>query len=75
MVDGDTIDVEIGGRNERVRFIGVDTPETKKPNSPVECWGPEAAAFTESLLPLGTLVRIDREASLSTSLVGISLNV
>ena len=40
VVDGDTIDVEIGGRTERVRLIGIDTPETKKPNAPIECYGP-----------------------------------
>jgi len=61
VVDGDTIDVEIGGRTERVRLIGIDTPETKKPNTPIECWGPEASAFTTSLLPEGTEVRIERD--------------
>ena len=61
VIDGDTIDVEIGGRTERVRLTGIDTPETKKPNSPIECWGPEASAFTESLLPVGTVVRIERD--------------
>ena len=61
VVDGDTIDVEIGGRTERVRLTGIDTPETKKPNSPVECWGPEASAYTTSLLPVGTVVRIERD--------------
>jgi len=61
VVDGDTIDVEIGGRHERVRLIGIDTPETKKPNTPIECWGPEASAFTTSLLPEGTEVRIERD--------------
>jgi micrococcal nuclease len=61
VVDGDTIDVEIGGREERVRLIGIDTPETKKPNTPIECWGPEASAFTASLLPEGTEVRIERD--------------
>jgi micrococcal nuclease len=61
VIDGDTIDVEIGGRTERVRLIGIDTPETKKPNSPVECWGPEASAFTTSLLRVGTVVRIERD--------------
>ncbi len=61
VIDGDTIDVEIGGRTERVRLIGIDTPETKKPNSPIECYGPEASAFTASLLPVGTEVRIERD--------------
>ena len=61
VVDGDTIDVEIGGRTERVRLIGVDTPETKRPDTPIECYGPEASAFTTSLLPTGTEVRIERD--------------
>ncbi len=61
MVDGDTIDVEIGGRIERVRLIGIDTPETKKPNSPIECFGPEASEFTATLLPVGAVVRIERD--------------
>ena len=61
VVDGDTIDVEIGGRTERVRLIGIDTPETKKPDRPIECYGPEASEFTTRLLPAGTLVLIERD--------------
>ena len=61
VVDGDTIDVRIGGRNERVRLIGIDTPETKKPNTPIECYGPEASAFTAAILPVGTEVRLERD--------------
>lgn len=61
VVDGDTIDVTIDGAEERVRLIGIDTPETKKPDSPVECFGPEAASFTESLLPDGTRLHLERD--------------
>jgi micrococcal nuclease len=61
VVDGDTIDVSIGGRDERVRLIGIDTPETKKPDSPIECFGPEASAFTAELLPVGTELRVARD--------------
>lgn len=61
VIDGDTVDVIITGREERVRLIGIDTPETKKPNSPIECFGPEAMAFTEALLPIGTPVYIERD--------------
>ena len=61
VVDGDTIDVTINGTKERVRLIGIDTPETKKPNTPVECFGPEASAFTTSLLPEGTLLHLERD--------------
>lgn len=46
VVDGDTL-VLAGG--ERVRLIGVNTPETVKPNWPVEPFGPEASAFTKRL--------------------------
>ncbi len=49
-VDGDTIAVNMDGSIEKVRFIGVDTPETHKPNSPVQCFGEAAAQFTKDLL-------------------------
>lgn len=45
--DGDTITVDMGGTEETIRFIGVDTPETHKPNAPVQCYGPQAAAYTK----------------------------
>ena len=61
VVDGDTVVVEIGGGEETVRLIGVDTPETVKPDSPVECYGPEASALTAELLPEGTVVRLVRD--------------
>lgn len=49
-IDGDTIAVDMNGREETVRMIGVDTPETHKPNTPVQCYGPAAAAFTKNLI-------------------------
>jgi micrococcal nuclease len=61
IVDGDTIDVTIGGRRERVRLIGIDTPETKKPNTPVQCYGPEATAFTKTLLPVDAPLHLERD--------------
>jgi len=61
VIDGDTIDVRIGGREERVRLIGIDTPESVRPDAPVECYGPEASAFTKELLPEGTAVRLERD--------------
>ncbi len=45
-VDGDTLEVALGERREDVRLIGVDTPETVKPGTPVQCFGPQASAFT-----------------------------
>ncbi len=62
LTDGDTISVRIGGRKEKIRLIGIDTPETKKPNTPVQCFGPEASAYTASLVPVGTKVRVERDA-------------
>lgn len=61
VVDGDTIVVRIAGVEERVRLIGIDTPETKKPDTPVQCYGPEASARTADLLPVGTTVRLVRD--------------
>ncbi|MEY4340436.1 MAG: hypothetical protein RLZ14_2286 [Actinomycetota bacterium] len=61
VVDGDTIVAIIDGAEERVRLIGIDTPETKKPDTPVECFGPEASEFTKSLLPKGTPVLLVRD--------------
>ena len=50
VVDGDTIDVDIDGRTERIRMIGVDTPETVDPRKPVQCFGKEASNKTKELL-------------------------
>lgn len=49
-VDGDTIAVNMNGKTEKIRMIGVDTPETHKPNTPVQCYGPAAAAYTKNTL-------------------------
>jgi micrococcal nuclease len=61
VVDGDTIDIAIGGKTERVRLIGINTPETKHPTKGVECYGPEASAYSEQLLPKGTKLRVERD--------------
>ena len=61
VIDGDTVDIDINGRTERVRLIGVNTPETKHPTKPIECFGPEASAYLTQLLPKGTRVRIERD--------------
>ena len=50
VVDGDTIEAQIGDRVEDVRYIGVDTPETVKPDTPVQCFGPQASAFNHRLV-------------------------
>jgi endonuclease YncB( thermonuclease family) len=48
--DGDTISVDMNGKEETVRFIGVDTPETHDPRKPVQCFGMAAADFTKRLI-------------------------
>jgi micrococcal nuclease len=58
VVDGDTVEADIDGREEDVRYIGVDTPESVKPDSPVECFGPEAADFNRKLVE-GETVRLE----------------
>ena len=51
VVDGDTIDVELAdGDDETVRYIGIDTPETVKPGTPVQCGGPRAHEVNERLV-------------------------
>jgi micrococcal nuclease len=50
-VDGDTIEVRLqSGEKEDVRYIGIDTPETVKPDTPVQCFGPEAHRFNSRLV-------------------------
>lgn len=58
VVDGDTVDVrdDVRGRL-RIRLLGIDTPETKKPDYTVGCWGPEASAFAKGTL-LGQRVAV-----------------
>ena len=49
-VDGDTLQLKVNGKTERVRMIGVDTPETHHPKKPVQHYGPEAEQFTRDHL-------------------------
>lgn len=55
VIDGDTL---VLSPNETVRLIGVDTPEIKQPNKPVECFGPVASAFTKAMAE-GKEVRLE----------------
>jgi micrococcal nuclease len=63
VVDGDTVHVTVDGREETVRYIGVDTPESVKPNTPVQCFAKRASAFNHRLVE-GEKVRlvVDAEA-------------
>ncbi len=48
--DGDTIVVKIDGKEDTIRMIGVDTPETHHPKKPVQCFGMAASSFTKNLI-------------------------
>lgn len=61
-IDGDTIAVNMNGRVEEIRFIGVDTPETHKPNTSVQCYGPAAAVYTKQRISsAGNKVRLSSD--------------
>jgi micrococcal nuclease len=49
-IDGDTIEIGVAGKIEKVRLIGVDTPETVDPRKPVEFFGNEASEFAGKLV-------------------------
>lgn len=59
-VDGDTVEVELGGRREKLRLIGVNTPESVDPRREVQAYGKEAARFTASVL-MGRSVYLERD--------------
>ncbi len=73
VIDGDTIEVEITARTDgpgagtagtdqvfTVRLLGIDTPESVRPNHPVECFGREASAAAAALLE-GRVVRLVKD--------------
>ena len=61
VVDGDTVVVRTGGHEERVRYIGMDTPESVKPGTPVQCFAKAASAANKRLIE-GREVRLVRDA-------------
>ena len=62
VIDGDTIVVHINGVDEKIRLIGVNTPETVDPRKTVECFGKEASSFTKQLLE-NKFVRLEGDNS------------
>jgi micrococcal nuclease len=61
-IDGDTIQVVIEGEEYRVRYIGVDAPETVHPKEPVEWMGPESFAINRKLVE-GKTVYLEKDVS------------
>jgi micrococcal nuclease len=62
VVDGDTLHVLVDGHDVTIRLIGINTPETVKPGSPVECFGPEASEYAKAVLD-GARVTVEYDAS------------
>jgi micrococcal nuclease len=61
IVDGDTLHARIGSRDEKIRLVGIDTPETHGPGGLRECFGQEATGRLEKLLPVGTGITVVRD--------------
>lgn len=65
VTDGDTIHIEMDGRDEKVRLIGINTPETVDPRRPVQCFGKEASTRMKELAS-GNIVRLEYDDSQNT---------
>jgi micrococcal nuclease len=59
VIDGDTIVAQVEGKEERIRLIGVDTPETVHPKKGEEPFGKEASRFTKTHLPAGGEIHLE----------------
>jgi len=59
VIDGDTIEIEGG---QRIRYIGIDTPETVHPSRPIECFGKEASSKNNELVG-GREIRLEKDVS------------
>jgi micrococcal nuclease len=73
VVDGDTIEIN-GGCADKVRLLYIDTPETVKPNTPVQCYGPEASNYSKSRLKQGSKAYLKSDKA-SSDQYGRSLRI
>lgn len=62
VLDGDTVDVTIGGRAERVRLVGVNAPEISHDGDRADCYGEASAAHVRAQLT-GHLVTLEHDPS------------
>lgn len=62
-VDGDTAKLQIDGKNETVRFLAIDTPETKHPQKGIEPYGKEASDFTCTFLKNGSEIKLEYDSN------------
>lgn len=63
VVDGDTLKVKIGSQTATVRLVGIDAPESVAPFQPDECFGSESAQLLLDLLPVGTTLSLEPDAT------------
>jgi micrococcal nuclease len=66
VTDGDTVHVRMDGHDQKIRLIGINTPETVKPGTPVQCGGPQASALMHQLAPVGARARVVLDPTLSS---------
>lgn len=59
VIDGDTLVAVVAGEETTIRLLNIDTPETKHPDLPVQCLGPEATDFLVERLPAGTEIELE----------------
>lgn len=59
VIDGDTIEIDTG---QRIRYIGIDTPETVDPRRPVQCFGQEASNKNKELVE-GKEIKLEKDVS------------
>src|SRR5690606_744303 len=59
VIDGDTIAATVNGEEKTIRLLNIDTPETKHPNEPIQCLGPEATVYLESRLEPGDEIGLE----------------
>lgn len=62
VMDGDTIQIKRGGKEETLRLLGINTPEVDSKYRTAQCWGKEASAETKAKLT-GTSIRIENDQS------------
>lgn len=62
VIDGDTINVDLNGKSETLRLIGIDTPETVDPRKPIQCFGREASNKAKELLN-GKMVYLENDST------------
>lgn len=60
VIDGDTVSVDVSGKTETVRLIGINTPEIVDPRKPVECFGKEASNKAKEILT-GKSVKLESD--------------